>query len=433
MAGQNWQVVKRLLGDVLEQAPAERAAYLAAQNISADLAAEVWSLLAMEEESLLRRPVAAVGAALETRLCPGDMLGSYRIVRLLGEGGMGRVYLAQQEHPVRRLVALKIAKHTQASPHARALFGQEQRALAALSHSCIAQAYDFGVTAEGVPYFVMEYVVGSTLPAFLAAYRPNEAQCLQILSKICDAVAHAHGREVVHRDLSPRNILVTFEDGRPHPKIIDFGLAQLGPTEALSGKRAGTRPFMSPEQAGLSAHPVDARTDIYALGMILAHVAAHLAGGSWWEGAALAKEPVRCSHGPLGRRRRPLAAVIRRATAADPARRYPQVTALRDDLQSLMMGRRPAGAAGWGDHLAAVLCRDAGRMTAAAALVLLLVSPVVWGLRRPKAVGFTPREPARVIAQEPMPTVERAAVDNPLNPREVFNLDGLLPTSGKGP
>jgi hypothetical protein len=202
-------------------------------------------------------------------------IGHYRIVRLLGEGGMGAVYEAEQDQP-RRTVALKVIKTAWASPALLRRFEQESQALARLHHPGIAQVYEAG-TADSVagtqPYFAMEFIAdGQTLTQYAEAHRLNAEQRLQMMAEVCDAVQHAHQRGIIHRDLKPGNILV---DEHGHPKILDFGVARVTDSDAEAtrqtdlGQLVGTLAYMSPEQALADPLEVDTRSDVYALGVIL--------------------------------------------------------------------------------------------------------------------------------------------------------------------
>lgn len=213
----------------------------------------------------------------KTDLAPGDRVGPYQIVRTLGAGSMGTVFLAEQEEPVRRLVAMKFMFWSSPDPSVRTRLQAEKQTLALMNHSGIARIYDAGATPEGLPYFVMEYIAGEPLTAYSDNRKLPLADRLRLMIRVCQAVQHAHQKGIIHRDLKPSNILVHDEDGRPVPKIIDFGIAKAIQQEqdaaaahaaTQSGGVVGTPAYMSPEQITLG-QDVDTRTDIYALGMIL--------------------------------------------------------------------------------------------------------------------------------------------------------------------
>jgi non-specific serine/threonine protein kinase/serine/threonine-protein kinase len=206
----------------------------------------------------------------------GSRIGAYRILDKLGEGGMGIVYLADQTEPVRRKVALKIVKLGFELREVIARFESERQAMALMEHPCIAGIYDAGVTNEGLPYFIMEYVPGLPITRFCDHENLSLAERLELFTQVCEAVQHAHHKAIIHRDLKPSNILVHKQDGRPLPKIIDFGvaktLAQPLTDKTLHtglGNMVGTPTYMSPEQADLARQNVDTRTDVYSLGGVL--------------------------------------------------------------------------------------------------------------------------------------------------------------------
>jgi tetratricopeptide (TPR) repeat protein len=213
-----------------------------------------------------RPPEAAVGTVIG---------GRYTLLRVIGEGGMGSVYLAEQTEPVRRQVALKLIKGGRDSGVVLARFEAERQALAVMDHPNIARVYDGGTTPEGQPFFVMELVHGVPLTDYCDGHRLPVRARLELFVSVCQAVQHAHQKGIIHRDLKPSNVLVTEVDGRPAPKVIDFGVAkatELTLTDLSivdSGAVVGTPAYMSPEQADPAAADIDTRTDVYALGVVL--------------------------------------------------------------------------------------------------------------------------------------------------------------------
>jgi eukaryotic-like serine/threonine-protein kinase len=203
-------------------------------------------------------------------------IGPYRILTILGQGGMGVVYLAEQEHPIRRKVALKVVKVGMDSREVVARFDTERQALALMSHPNIARVLDAGASDEGRPYFVMEYVPGIQITDYCDRSRLSTRDRLALFITVCQAVQHAHQKGVIHRDLKPSNVLVAIEDGRPVPKVIDFGIAKATHQRLTEqaiftrhGVLIGTPEYMSPEQADPGRLDVDTTTDVYSLGVIL--------------------------------------------------------------------------------------------------------------------------------------------------------------------
>jgi serine/threonine protein kinase len=207
---------------------------------------------------------------------PSVRVGRYRILEAIGEGGMGQVYLAEQEYPFRRRVALKVIKLGMETREVIARFEAERQALALMDHPCIAQVYDAGATIEGKPYFAMEYVAGVPITQYCDKHRLPIQDRLNLFVQVCGAIQHAHQKGVIHRDIKPSNILVTVQDGKPQPKVIDFGVAKATRQRLTEmtlftqhGVLVGTPAYMSPEQAEMSGLSVDTTTDIYSLGVVL--------------------------------------------------------------------------------------------------------------------------------------------------------------------
>jgi eukaryotic-like serine/threonine-protein kinase len=270
---------------------ADRAAYLD-QTCAGDAALRrrVEELLRADEEALgfLKEPApgaerpagASVSPTLVLNVAPGekagDRIGRYKLLQQIGEGGCGLVYLAEQEEPVRRKVALKVIKLGMDTKSVIARFEAERQALALMDHPNIARVFEAGATETGRPYFVMELVRGIKITDYCDEHNLSTKGRLDLFMQVCHAVQHAHQKGIIHRDLKPSNILVASNDGVPVPKVIDFGIAK-----ATQGRLTdqtlftafeqfiGTPAYMSPEQAELTMQDVDTRTDIYSLGVLL--------------------------------------------------------------------------------------------------------------------------------------------------------------------
>jgi eukaryotic-like serine/threonine-protein kinase len=203
-------------------------------------------------------------------------IGPYRILEKLGEGGMGSVYLAEQEKPLKRMVAVKVIKLGMDTRDVVARFEAERQALARMDHPNIAAVYDAGATPDGRPYFVMERVLGVPITEFCDGVRLPTRARLELFMDVCAAIQHAHQKGIIHRDIKPSNVLVSEHDGKPVPKVIDFGVAKAtgerladDQQKTALGLFIGTPEYMSPEQAGITEQDVDSRTDIYSLGILL--------------------------------------------------------------------------------------------------------------------------------------------------------------------
>jgi serine/threonine protein kinase len=207
---------------------------------------------------------------------PGMTIGRYKLRELISEGGMGLVYLAEQQEPVRRMVALKIVKPGMDTRQVIARFEAERQVLALLDHPNIARVYDAGTTETGRPYFVMEYVKGQSITEYCDQHKTGIEDRLKLFRQVCEGVQHAHQKGIIHRDIKPSNILVTVEGDRAVPKIIDFGIAK-AVTQSLTertlfthqGQLLGTPEYMSPEQVDMATQDIDTRSDIYSLGVVL--------------------------------------------------------------------------------------------------------------------------------------------------------------------
>jgi eukaryotic-like serine/threonine-protein kinase len=320
--------------------PAERAAFLdsaCAGNVA--LRARVEQLLNADSRAgnfLSERP--ATGNFDFSSEQIGERIGRYRLVEQIGRGGFGAVYLAEQEEPVRRRVALKVIKVGMDTQAFVARFEAERQALALMDHPNIAKVFDAGATNKGRPYFVMEFVPGVPITDYCDQNGLSIRQRLELFIQVCQAVSHAHQKGVIHRDLKPSNILVALHDGAPMAKVIDFGVAkatdrQLGEQATLTGadQFVGTPAYMSPEQVTAGGRDVDTRSDIYSLGVVLYEL---VTGCSPFDSKELAKA------GPDEMRRiirevdppRPSTVLTKRS---DPNRKPAPVTLLRERLSAV--------------------------------------------------------------------------------------------------
>ena len=305
------KLVKEIFADALEKAnAAERAAYLSqACGNNVQLRQHVEALLVAHEKAggFLEEPAAAppgktivVSTPLTEK--PGDRIGHYKLLQQIGEGGCGVVYMAEQEEPIRRRVALKVIKLGMDTKAVIARFEAERQALALMDHPNIAKVLDAGATDTGRPYFVMELVRGIKITDYCDQNNLSTEQRLDLFVQVCHAIQHAHQKGIIHRDIKPSNILVMLADDVPVPKVIDFGIAKaIG--ERLTDKTVftrfeqfiGTPAYTSPEQAGQSGLDVDTRSDIYSLGVLLYEL---LTGRTPFEPKALAQagleEIIRC-------------------------------------------------------------------------------------------------------------------------------------------
>ena len=227
-------------------------------------------------ESIESKPDTATAALGGPAERVGGRIGPYKLLSALGEGGFAIVYLAEQERPVKRRVALKIIKPGMDSKEVVARFEAERQALALLDHPNIARVFDAGTTEEGHPYFIMEHVNGLSVTKYCDSHKLSIADRLGLFVQICEAVQHAHQKGIIHRDIKPSNILVASHEDKALPKVIDFGIAK-AITQPLTertlftekGQLVGTPEYMSPEQVQMSARDIDTRSDIYSLGVLL--------------------------------------------------------------------------------------------------------------------------------------------------------------------
>jgi hypothetical protein len=350
----SWEQIDQLLHSAIQREPSQRIAFLRAACADDDsLLQQVRSLLFSFErsEDFIERPplslfgvAAAVSGLNDSGLKTGTVIGRYRVVRLIGEGGMGGVYEALQENP-HRTVALKFINHVLVNREVIRRFEQESEALGRLQHPGIAQIYEAGTTDTGYgpqPYFAMEFIHGEALREYADNHRLNTAARLDIMARICDAVHHAHQRGLIHRDLKPENILV---DETGQPKVLDFGVARItdgNPHAELLrtgiGQLVGTLPYMSPEQALADPMELDTRSDVYALGVMLYELLSgrlpYVLGERIHEALQVIREedPVRLSS--ISRDYRgDIENIVAKALEKDKTRRYSSASELAADIR----------------------------------------------------------------------------------------------------
>jgi len=421
---------------VLDQAPTARPRFLReACGNNLELMQRMLVLLAAHDRAPGTRHLAVgaprsntvmTGAAPDTGLGGGRagtvLAGRYKLLEPIGEGGMGTVWLAEQTHPIRRQVAVKLIKPGMDSQTVLARFEAERRALALMDHPHIARVLDGDTTAgefdgvgPGRPFFVMEYIQGIPITQYCDEARLSIAQRLALFVPVCQALQHAHQKGIIHRDLKPSNILVCLSNGQPIPKVIDFGLAKAlheplteHSLHTAHGAMLGTPLYMSPEQADFANLDVDTRTDIYALGVILYELLTgttplekqRLGEAAWPEIQRLIQEeePPRPSvrlggSGPLAsvaakRQLEPgkltrlvrgeLDWIVMKALEKERSRRYQTADGLAQDLQRYLADEvveaRPPSA---GYRLCKFIRRNKGRVLAAALVLLALVGAII--------------------------------------------------------
>jgi serine/threonine protein kinase len=259
--------------------PAARSAFLdVACAANAELRLRVERLLKEHErqERLIQDaspPGAQATVLTSVSEGPGVQIGPYKLLQQIGEGGMGVVFMAEQTEPVERRVAIKIVRLGMESRQVLARFDAERHALAVLDHPNIARVLDAGTTSTGRPYFVMELVKGEPLTKYCDDHQLTPRERLELFIPVCEAVQHAHQKGIIHRDLKPSNVLIALYDGKPVPKVIDFGVAKATGRKLTEqtlftefGSVVGTLEYMSPEQASLNQLDIDTRSDLYSLG-----------------------------------------------------------------------------------------------------------------------------------------------------------------------
>ncbi len=428
----DWSELKRIFAEACELGPEERSALLDQRCAGKPgLRANLDEYLRYHQELASRR--AHTGATPSGEV-PGARIGRYRLVERIGEGGFGTVWMAEQEEPLKRLVALKLLKPGMDSKAVLARFDVERQALALMEHPGIAHILDGGATEEGRPYFVMELVRGLPITRYCDEHGSSTAERLALFREVCLAVQHAHYKGVIHRDLKPSNVLVSEQDGKPQPKVIDFGVAKATELQMTEKTLAtgldqliGTPDYMAPEQAAPGATDIDTRADVYALGVLLYEL---LTGTKPFEMRALfvhgleqvlrtirEVEPERPSLrlATLGERRADVALqrgttperlqaalatdldwLVMRALEKDRAQRYPTAQDFADDVTHYLRHEPlSAGPPSAIYKLRKFVRRNRISVAAAAAVGLALVvgSAIAWR-------GFYVAEERRVLAEQ---------------------------------
>jgi len=390
---------------------------------------------------------------------PGMIIGRYKLLELIGEGGMGLVYLAEQQEPIRRRAALKIVKLGMDTKQVIARFEAEKQMLALLDHPNIARVYDAGTTEAGRPYFVMEYVKGQSITEYCDQHKSSIEDRLKLFRQVCEGVQYAHQKGIIHRDIKPSNILVTVEGDRAVPKIIDFGIAKAvtqqfteGTLFTQQGQLLGTPEYMSPEQVDMATQDIDTRSDIYSLGVVLYQLLAGVLPfgresfekGGFAEiqrviqevdppnpSTALSKlgdeakkiaEKRKTQVVPLARRlHRELEWIPLKAMRKERVRRYRSASELADDIQNYLNGNPLlAGPETAIYRVKKFVRRHAGSvatvvLVAAAIILGLVISSVMYfraeQARKSEAVARNQAEQAENIAQEQRKLAETKAED----------------------
>ncbi len=424
MTDARWDRAKEIFQEALERTGADRAAFVAAAcGDDAALRAQVEGLLAAHEQAgafmasptgggAAADPGAATRATAPAHEPVGTRVGPYKLLQVIGEGGFGVVYMAEQEQPIRRRVALKIIKLGMDTKEVIARFEAERQALALMDHPNIAKVLDAGATESGRPYFVMELVKGVPITDYCDASHLTTRERLDLFADVCKGIHHAHERGIIHRDIKPSNVLVTLHDGTPVPKIIDFGVAKATNQRLTEktlftafGEFVGTPAYMSPEQTEMSGLEIDRRSDVYALGVLLYEL---LTGTTPFEAEAMRARAflevlriIREDDPPTpsarlhtlgnrlievaGRRqvepaalqklvRGDLDRIVMKALEKDRRRRYDSASALVDDLTRYfrdepVVARRPSA----GYRFTKFARRRRGKLLAASAIVVAIL------------------------------------------------------------
>jgi non-specific serine/threonine protein kinase/serine/threonine-protein kinase len=424
-----WTEIERLYHAALERDSAERPGFI--EKVCAEdtaLRQELESLLAHDcsEDDFLTRP--ALEAAARSLLAnefeadpiqPGSDLGPYRLIERIGRGGMGVVYRAEQQYPVRRNVAIKLIHPGMETDHIIARFEAERQALALMEHPNIARVFDAGATAAGRLYFVMELVDGLPVTEYCARHELDTRRRLELFLPICQAIQHAHQKGVIHRDIKPSNVLIASYDAQPVPKVIDFGIAK-AMHEPLTdrsmhtqvGALIGTFEYMSPEQADSMGADIDTRSDVYSLGCVLYELLTGSTplgrGGSISQLDTVRRIQEENPPVPSARVKDAKAArqlrgdldwIVMKALEKDRGRRYASVGALGEDISNYLSGAPVAAVPPSASYrLGKFARRHRGAVAAAVAIAVLLIVAVAVSTRAAIEARQAQQESAAVAA-----------------------------------
>ena len=425
MSPERLREIERVCEEALAMPLAERGAFLARACSDAEIRGEVESLLAAA-------PAARELFSFSGEIPPFEPLtdvgsaGPYEILEKLGEGAMGVVFRARQRSPVLRDVALKIIRPGLVSPQLLARFQLERQVLAMMDHPHIARVLDVGATSQGLPYMAMELVDGRPITQFCREGQLNVRERVELMIPVCQAIQHAHQKGIIHRDIKPSNVLVTVYDGRPAPKVIDFGIAkEIG--SALGEMASGTRPgmmvgtfdYVSPEQAEPGSADVDTRTDIYSLGALLFQL---LTGQTPLDGLSLE----RSSYAELMRRIREetppavssriknlqapeLDWIVAKALEKDRERRYASADGMAQDLRRYLEGEPvEAGPPSLWYRARKFATRHRWGLGVAATVAASLIVAVVW-----MSIALRQQQRANVSTQALRDVVRKIIVERP--------------------
>jgi tetratricopeptide (TPR) repeat protein len=397
---ERFERIKQLLATLESMPEAARGAYLdSACSGDDELRSDVESLMHDDDVPGIMRTggmASRIGTMMaDDRASLGQYVGPYRLIDVLGEGGMGVVYHAEQTAPIHRHVALKLVPFGMDTARVISRFESERQSLARMNHPYIAQALEAGAGKDGRPYFVMELVRGEPVTDYCAREKPPLAVRVKFFLQICEAVQHAHQRGIIHRDLKPSNVLLATQGSEIVPKIIDFGIAKaIGEDETrqilstMQGQIVGTPEYMSPEQAGVIDAGLDTRTDVYSLGVMLYEL---LCGKRPYDlkkrtalelARALQTPPIPPSRvvNSAGQTSRDLDAVTLMAMEQKPDNRYSSVEQLADDVRRAMEHRPIRAQAQTWTYRTRQFVRRHATVVATAALVVLLAAAGVAGI-----------------------------------------------------